>query len=248
MEDRKPIIALFVCILLLGISNITNVAVSKAQKEQIKNLEIKVTEINDEKEKYREEVKNLEKQLKLIENNVNDVKKQTDQIADKLVEVNSREDTQEELKISTEEVVSEKPIEIRSIPAEEITTEKATTEEEIADIPWVVYEVVECEVHGGDKESKMHVAHVIRNRVNSDLFPNDYYSVCTSPNQFCTRSDVEQSTIDAVNEAMATGDTTGGALFFHSMGYSDSFNGYGYIFTDNVGHHFYGIKQEHSPL
>lgn len=241
MEDRKPIIAFFVCILLLGISNITNIAVSKAQKEQIKNLEIKVAEINDEKEEYREEIKNLEKQLKLIENNVNDVKKQTDQIADKLVEINSREDTQEELKISTEEVVSEKPIEIRSIPAEEITTEKATTEEEIADIPWVVYEVVECEVHGGDKESKMHVAHVIRNRVNSDLFPNDYYSVCTSPNQFCTRSDVEQSTIDAVNEAMSIGDTTGGALFFHSMEYMDSWGGYEYIFTDNVGHHFYGI-------
>lgn len=241
MEDRKPIIALFVCILLLGISNITNVAVSKAQKEQIKNLEIKVAEINDEKEEYREEVKNLEKQLKLIENNVNDVKKQTDQIADKLVEVNSREDTQEELKISTEEVVSEKPIEVRSILAEEITTEKATIEEEIADIPWVVYEVVECEVHGGDKESKMHVAHVIRNRVNSDLFPNDYYSVCTSPNQFCTRSDVEQSTIDAVNEAMSIGDTTGGALFFHSMEYMDSWGGYEYIFTDNVGHHFYGF-------
>ena len=240
MEDRKPIIALFVCILLLGISNITNVAVSKAQKEQIKNLEIKVTEINDEKEKYKEEVKNLEKQLKLIENNVNDVKKQTDQIADKLVEVKSREDTQEELKISTEEVVSEKPIEVKSIPVEEITTEKTTTEEEIADIPWVVYEVVECEVHGGDKESKMHVAHVIRNRVNSDLFPNDYYSVCTYPNQFCTRSDVEQSTIDAVNEAMSIGDTTGGALFFHSMEYMDSWGGYAYIFTDNVGHHFYG--------
>lgn len=261
MEDRKPIIALFVCILLLGISNITNVAVSKAQKEQIKNLEIKVTEINDEKEEYREEVKNLEKQLKLIENNVNDVKKQTDQIADKLVEVKSREDTQEELKTSTEELSSEKPIEVKSVPVEEvtteeITTEKVTTEEEIAeeytltevtnteaqntDVPWVVYEVVECEVHGGDKESKMHVAHVIRNRVNSDLFPNNYYDVCTSPYQFGMRSDVEESTIDAVNEAMATGDTTGGALFFHSMGYSDSFNGYGYIFTDNVGHHFYG--------
>lgn len=261
MEDRKPIIALFVCILLLGISNITNVAVSKAQKEQIKNLEIKVTEINDEKEEYKEEVKNLEKQLKLIENNVNDVKKQTDQIADKLVEVKSREDTQEELKTSTEELSSEKPIEVKSVLVEEviteeITTEKATTEEEIAeehpltevtntevqntDVPWVVYEVVECEVHGGDKESKMHVAHVIRNRVNSDLFPNDYYSVCTSPNQFCTRSDVEQSTIDAVNEAMSIGDTTGGALFFHSMEYMDSWGGYAYIFTDNVGHHFYG--------
>lgn len=234
MEDRKRIIPLFVWVLLLGIANITNVAVSNAQKEQIKNLEIKVTEINDEKEKYREEVKNLEKQLKLIENNVNDVKKQTDQIADKLVEVKSREDTQEELKTSTEELSLEEPIEEYSL------TEVINTEVQNADIPWVVYEVVECEVHGGDKESKMHVAHVIRNRVNSDLFPNNYYDVCTSPYQFGMRSDVEESTIDAVNEAMATGDTTGGALFFHSMEYSDSFNGYGYIFTDNVGHHFYG--------
>ena len=234
MEDRKRIIALFVWVLLLGIANITNVVVSKAQKEQIKNLEIKVTEINDEKEKYREEVKNLEKQLKLIENNVNDVKKQMDQIADKLVEVKSREDTQEELKTSTEELPLEELIEEYSL------TEVTNTEVQNADIPWVVYEVVECEVHGGDKESKMHVAHVIRNRVNSDLFPNDYYSVCTSPNQFCTRSDVEQSTIDAVNEAMSIGDTTGGALFFHSMEYMDSWGGYAYIFTDNVGHHFYG--------
>lgn len=234
MEDRKRIIALFVWVLLLGIANITNVVVSKAQKEQIKNLEIKVTEINDEKEKYREEVKNLEKQLKLIENNVNDVKKQMDQIADKLVEVKSREDTQKELKTSTEELPLEELIEEYSL------TEVTNTEVQNADIPWVVYEVVECEVHGGDKESKMHVAHVIRNRVNSDLFPNDYYSVCTSPNQFCTRSDVEQSTIDAVNEAMSIGDTTGGALFFHSMEYMDSWGGYAYIFTDNVGHHFYG--------
>lgn len=107
------------------------------------------------------------------------------------------------------------------------------------DIPWVVYEVVECEVHGGDKESKIHVAHVIRNRVNSGLFPNDYYSVCTAPNQFCLRGDVEQSTIDAVNEAMTIEDTTYGALFFHSMGYQDTFCGYPYKFTDNIGHCFY---------
>ena len=121
------------------------------------------------------------------------------------------------------------------------TETETTTEEEViqCDIPWIVYEVVECEVHGGDKESKIHVAHVIRNRVWSDLFPDDYYSVCASPNQFCWRSDVEQSTIDAVNEAMTIADTTDGALFFHSMDWMSSWSGYEYKFTDNVGHHFY---------
>ena len=131
---------------------------------------------------------------------------------------------------TTEEIASDTDAEETSTETEDVVT---------ADIPWIVYEIVECEVHGGDKESKMHVAHVIRNRVWSDLFPNDYYSVCTSPNQFCWRSDVEQSTIDAVNEAMQIEDTTYGALFFHSMEWMSSWGGYEWKFTDNVGHHFY---------
>lgn len=131
---------------------------------------------------------------------------------------------------TTEEIATNTDAEETSMETEDVVT---------ADIPWIVYEVVECEVHGGDKESKMHVAHVIRNRVWSDLFPNDYYSVCTSPNQFCWRSDVEQSTIDAVNEAMQIEDTTYGALFFHSMDWMSSWGGYEWKFTDNVGHHFY---------
>lgn len=121
--------------------------------------------------------------------------------------------------------------------AEETPTETETVVS--ADIPWIVYEVVECEAHGGDKESKIHIAHVIRNRVWSDSFADDYYTVCTSPNQFCWRSDVEQSTIDAVNEAMNMDDTTYGALFFHSMEWMDSWCGRDFKFTDNIGHHFY---------
>lgn len=160
--------------------------------------------------------------------------------------------TTEEEEIYTEQYSTEFVEKSAPITEEETTAEVAsntdaatetetTTEEEVIqyDIPWIVYEVVECEVHGGDKESKMHVAHVIRNRVWSDLFPDDYYSVCASPNQFCWRSDVEQSTIDAVNEAMTIADTTDGALFFHSMDWMSSWGGYEYKFTDNVGHHFY---------
>lgn len=145
---------------------------------------------------------------------------------------------------TTEEITTtEEETEEPTTQKEEInTTEEVTTEETViedVDIPWVVYQVVECEVHGGDKESKIHVAHVIRNRVWSDLFPNNYYDVCTSPYQFCMRSDVEDSTIAAVNEAMRMDDTTGGALFFHSMEWMSSWGGYEYKFTDNVGHHFY---------
>ena len=104
---------------------------------------------------------------------------------------------------------------------------------------WYMYEVVEAETHGCDQESKMHVAHVIMNRVNSPLFPNTITQVCLQSGQFVLRSDVEQSTIDAVNYALTIGDTTGGALYFHSGGYTETFSGASYIFTDSCGHHFY---------
>lgn len=164
--------------------------------------------------------------------------------------------TEELTTTATEEETTTETVYLEKNTYYEVEETEATTKEEVCatdtdaiddydysytetDIPWVVYEVVECEVHGGDKESKMHVAHVIRNRVWSDLFPNDYYSVCTASYQFCMRSDVEQSTIDAVNKAMAIEDTTYGALFFHSMDWMAEWCGYSWKFTDNVGHHFY---------
>jgi len=163
--------------------------------------------------------------------------------ADAPAEFTTEEEEEEAERV--EETIFEEDNDIEE-DSEDVVSGTIETEEAVEDtlpvdynIPWVVYEVVECEVHGGDKESKIHVAHVIRNRVNSDLFPNDYYSVCTAPNQFYLRGDVEQSTIDAVNEAITIEDTTYGALFFHSMGYQDTFCGYPYKFTDNIGHCFY---------
>lgn len=267
-KEKTTLIIIFVICLLLAVSNITNVAVAKRQENRIDSFKKDIELIQGEKEEYRSEVEELTKQLNKLEDEITGIKEQTDKVADKLIEMESREDAQEELKAATTEEVTTEEITTESVPekmvttTEEVTTEAVTeeittkgdnyteevteeviTEETVVedvDIPWVVYEVVECEVHGADKESKMHIAHVIRNRVNSDLFPNNYYDVCTSPNQFGVRSDVEDSTIAAVNEAMRTADTTGGALFFHSMGYMDSWGGYRYIFTDSVGHHFYG--------
>ena len=259
--DKKATILICVVCMLLAISNITNVALIHKNDNKIKSIEKKIEEIRAENVENANEVENLKEQLNKLEEEITGIKEQTDKIAKQLIEVEAREEQEVKQNIEdkkqdideiapkevvvteeiTEEPVTEEvTVEKEVINTEEPTTEEGTTEVVNADIPWVVYEVVECEVHGGDKESKMHVAHVIRNRVNSGLFPDDYYTVCTSPYQFCRRSDVEQSTIDAVNEAMQTADTTGGALFFHSMEWMSSWGGYDYIFTDNVGHHFYG--------
>lgn len=99
--------------------------------------------------------------------------------------------------------------------------------------------VVEAETHGADTESKIHIVHVILNRVSSPSFPNSIIEVCDQSGQFASRSDVEQSTIDAVYIALSMPDTTQGALFFHSGDWTNTFNNANYIFTDNIGHHFY---------
>lgn len=99
--------------------------------------------------------------------------------------------------------------------------------------------VVEAETHGADMESKIHIVHVILNRVNSSNFPDNVIEVCNQSNQFASRSDIEQSTIDAVYTALSMADTTQGALFFHSGDWVDTFFGANYLFTDDVGHHFY---------
>ena len=124
----------------------------------------------------------------------------------------------------TEAVVEETPVETPAYSDEFMT----------------ICSVVEAETHGADMESKMRIACVIRNRVNDSRFPSSYYGVCTQANQFASRWDIEQSTIDAVNAALSGGDITGGALWFCtcSSGCWASQNAT-YLFTDSVGHHFW---------
>lgn len=99
--------------------------------------------------------------------------------------------------------------------------------------------IVEAETHGGDTESKIHIVSVILNRVNSPEFPDTIQGVCYQSGQFASRSDVEQSTIDAVNAALIGGDTVQGALFFCTCSGCWADCNKEYLFTDNVGHRFY---------
>lgn len=120
------------------------------------------------------------------------------------------------------------------------TVESESVSSSYSDEFMTICSVVEAETHGADMESKMRIACVIRNRVNDSRFPNSYYGVCTQANQFASRWDIDQSTIDAVNAALNGGDITGGALWFCtcSSGCWASSNAT-YLFTDSVGHHFW---------
>lgn len=106
--------------------------------------------------------------------------------------------------------------------------------------------IVEAEVTGGDFLSKVNVANVILNRVENEQFPNTINEVVFQEYQFSPVIDgrfysveVSESTILAIEYAYMFEDTTNGALYFESgnnfvhMAYAE------YLFTDNVGHHFY---------
>lgn len=102
-----------------------------------------------------------------------------------------------------------------------------------------LFRAVETEVHGGDFESKAHVASVIMNRIEA-YDASTFKEIVTAPNQFVYgKTNVSEDTILACEYAFQVGDTTQGSLNFHSGTKTDTFSGRDYVFTDDVGHHFY---------
>lgn len=110
------------------------------------------------------------------------------------------------------------------------------TEEEVR----LICRMVETECYQQDFDSKVNVACVAFNRFNSGKFGDTIKEVITRPNQFAYgRTILAEDTILAVQYAFEVGDTTQGALFFHSMKKTETFSGRTWIFTDNAGHNFY---------
>ena len=131
MKERTTTITVLVICLLLCITNVTTVAINKRQGDKINSIEKKIEEIRTENVDYANKVENLEKQLNKLENEITGIKEQTDKIADKLVEIDSRENAQEELKAAKEETTEEVTTEYvpeRAIIIEAPTTEEATEE------------------------------------------------------------------------------------------------------------------------
>lgn len=104
----------------------------------------------------------------------------------------------------------------------------------------LICRMVETECYGQDFDPKVNVACVAFNRLYSENFGDTITEIITRPKQFAYgRTKISEDTILAVEYAFMFGDTTQGALFFHSMKKTETFNKRKYIFTDNAGHHFY---------
>ncbi len=86
--------------------------------------------------------------------------------------------------------------------------------------------VVEGEVGGCSKESKLAVANVIINRVQNSRFPSTLKGVLTAKNQFTAINNYydkyrtpTKTTIECVDRALAGEDNSKGALYFYSPTY-----------------------------
>lgn len=110
---------------------------------------------------------------------------------------------------------------------------------------YLIQRMVQTEVGNCSFEAKVHVADVVWNRLLDEKWPNTITQIITSPNQFAYgATSISESTKLAVEYSFMFPDETQGALGFHSGPKSETFGRYGYIFTDDAGHHFYGERWE----
>ena len=104
---------------------------------------------------------------------------------------------------------------------------------------YLMQRCIETETFEQDFDSKVNVASVILNRLESEEFSNDVNKVIVKGQFAFGRKNISEDTKLALEYAYMIGDTTEGALYFHSLSYKPRFNGADYIFTDEAGHHFY---------
>lgn len=109
------------------------------------------------------------------------------------------------------------------------------TEDEV----YLMQRCIETETFEADFDSKVNVASVILNRIESDEFANEVSEIIVKGQFAFGRENISEDTVLALEYAFMIGDTTDGALYFHSNPKTETFNGAEFIFTDTAGHHFY---------
>lgn len=109
------------------------------------------------------------------------------------------------------------------------------TEDEI----YLMQRCIETETFEADFDSKVNVASVILNRIESEEFDNEVSEIIVEGQFAFGRKNISEDTVLALEYAFMIGDTTDGALYFHSNPKTETFNGAEFIFTDTAGHHFY---------
>lgn len=139
-------------------------------------------------------------------------------------------------------------ITLQTIPIKEEIEEEM---EALTDEEWkCLYRVARAEAGARSKEGQKNVVYVVLNRMYSDKFKEDtIQEVVHAKGQFSVVSngsyykvEISDFTKENVKEAYydyIEGESAEGALFFKSGKKTNTFNKAAWIFTDEVGHHFY---------
>lgn len=137
---------------------------------------------------------------------------------------------------------TEKPI-AEEMTEEPIITDKSTknlySDFLVSDIEYM-QRCIETEVYQAPLKNKINVANVIFNRIDSPRFSGSATDIITAPNQFAYfRTEISDTTIEALEIAYNNPDTTYGAIAFKSGTKPAIWLGLERKFIDEVGHGFY---------
>lgn len=107
----------------------------------------------------------------------------------------------------------------------------------------LLWRLVETEAGGTSFKSKVLIAEVVMNRMDSKEFPDDIYTVMTTKKQFSIKKKLNKVTDEtkrACECAFQIPDLSQGALYFHSIKECENFFGKEFLFIDeDSGHKFY---------
>ena len=208
-------------------------------KDEIKSLQNTSEDVqNESEEDVNEEEDTEENILKDDTDKKDDVSKNDN---NETIIADAYNTTESEVVFDELDTNVDEMIDFDSYTLYEDSTEAPTNTSPLSDTDiYYLQRVAETETYGADMMSKTHVVSVVLNRLNAGTWGSSVQAVVTSPSQFVySRTSISQSTIDAVNYVLENGDTAQGAMYFHSGAYSSTFCGRSWIFTDDVGHHFY---------
>lgn len=188
-------------------------------------------------EKYREKIQECndeyEKSCALWEQ-AQEYRYELYELYDKISELESKEENEDVIQDSLSSEVSDESIFVNNAYNLTISNEDFI----------YLCRCVESETHNRPVKNKANVVSVVLNRVKTG-WGSTVKDVITAKNQFAYKRSIEDittDTVEAIISVLKWGDTTNGALYFHSskypVGYFKKYNA-DYMFTDEVGHSFY---------
>ncbi len=227
MKPKKiDMLIIALCIYALFVSSISVVYVFLMEEPKKAIVDIKVTNINDLKAESESG-----KELNVEVNNEEYILNQRlNQMSIDIKSIGSISNNKEYF------IEYKKIIEKYSDISTPVSIYNVFSEEEI----YLMQRTIETECYQGDFNSKVNVASVIINRIESGKYGDTVEDIIKSPNQFTYhREEISSDTILALEYAYMIGDTTNGCVAFRSDELPHVWGEWTLQFVDDIGHGFY---------